>query len=86
MTPEARKARPTWAKTGVRVVTRLPPFSMVTTQPVGVVHVLLAAKAAEDGLPEQARHRGLSGGSDDGAQESAGVAMKPLTIRLRDVA
>ena len=37
-----------------------PAHRRITTQAIGVVHVLVAAKAAEDGLPEQAFHRVLA--------------------------
>ena len=37
-----------------------PAHRRITTQAVGVVHVLVTTKAAEDGLPEQALHRVLS--------------------------
>ena len=37
-----------------------PTHRRITSQVVGVVHVFVAAKAAEDGLPEQALHRVLA--------------------------
>ena len=46
----------------------------------------LEAGRHRDGIvPPDLPHR-LSGGSDKGTQECAGVAMNPLTIRLRDTA
>ncbi len=37
-----------------------PAHRRITTQALGVVYILVAAEAAEDGLPEQALHRMLS--------------------------